>query len=128
MVALIEKELRTKDKELKELLRDLSIDTTSGVSSKVNSITAEKEMLHKLLNKQRLQRRKSLFALENALLLFAIAMFGVLGSFVFYLVSGASAIQGTWEQAGSEMAVLVLLLVMTTMSSVLYFQHYKHKP
>ena len=54
-----------------------------------------------------------------------IAVFGVLGAFVFYLVSGAS-IQGTWDQMASDMAVIVLLLVMTSISMVLYFQHYKH--
>lgn len=127
MVALIEKELKIKDKELQELLEDLSMDTIPEVESKVNTITAEKEILHKLLNKQKLQKRQGLFALENGLLLFAMAMFGVLAAFVIYLVSGTNAANGTWEQMGSDMAVLMLLFIMTTVSAVLYFQHYKHR-
>ncbi len=126
MIALIEKELRIRDRELKELgLSNLSMDTMPNVSSKVNSLTTEKQILHKLLKEQKLQRRGNMFALENGLLLFAIVMFGVLGAFVFYLVSGAN-IQGTWDQMGSDMAVIVLLLVMTSGAMVLYFQHYKH--
>jgi len=124
---LIEKEIQIKDQELKALLSDLSMDTSPVTKSKVNSITAEKEILHKLLNKQRLQRRKGLFALENALLLFAIAMFGILATFVFFLVSGTVATPGTWDQMGSELAVLILLMIMTTMSTALYLQHYKNK-
>ena len=126
MVTLIEQELKVKDKELKELLNGLSIETSPSVSSKVNSIATEKEILHKLLNKQRLKRRKGLIALESGLLLFAISMFGILGSFAFYMVSGTTT-PGTWEQMGSEMAVLVLLLTMTTISTALYLQHYKSK-
>ena len=126
MVTLIEQELKIKDKELKELLNGLSIETSPSVSSKVKSIATEKEILHKLLNKQRLKRRKGLVALESGLLLFAISMFGILGFFVFYLISGTTT-PGTWEQMGSEMAVLVLLLVMTTISTALYLQHYKSK-
>ncbi len=126
MVALIEKEIKTKDKELQELLKNISMDTTPNISSKVNSITAEKEMLHKLLNKQKLQRRKGMFALENGLLIFAIAMFGALAAFLVFLFAGPEA-TGTWEQVGSDMAVMVLLLIMTSLSAVLYFQHYKHK-
>jgi len=50
MIALIEKELRIKDKELKELgLQNLSMDTMPNVSSRVNSLTTEKQILHKLL-------------------------------------------------------------------------------
>lgn len=127
MVALIEKELRIRDQELKELgLQNLSMDTMPKVSSRVNSLTTEKQILHKLLKEQKLQRRGNMFALENGLLLFSIVIFGVLGAFVFYLVSGVN-IQGTWDQMGSDLAVIVLLLVMTSGSMVLYFQHYKHK-
>ena len=126
MVSLIEKELRIKDEELKALLTDISMDTTPGTSSKVESINAEKEILQKLLKEQRQHRRQSLFALENGLLLFAIAMFGVLAAFVVYVV-GVTSAAGTWEQLGSEMAVLVLLIVMSTMSAVLYFQYYKQR-
>ena len=127
MVALIEKELRTKDQELETLLKNISLDTTPNITSQVNSINAEKEILHKLLNKQKLERRKGLFAVENGLLLFAITIFGVLAAFLIFLFSGADAMQGTWEQTGSDMAVLMLLFIMTSLSAVLYFQHYKHR-
>lgn len=127
MVKLIEKELELRDQELKELLKELSMDTMPNLTTKVNAITSEKEMLHKMLKEQKIQRRKSFFAMENGLLLFAIAMFGVLAAFVFYLLSGAAAIEGTWEQMGSEVAVLMLLFVMTTMSTLLYLHHYRQK-
>jgi hypothetical protein len=127
MVALIEKEIKTKDKELQDLLKDLNMDTKPNITSKLNSINAEKEILHKLLNKQKLQRRKSLFALENGLLIFAMAMFGALAAFVVFLFAGPEASNGTWEQVGSDMAVMMLLLIMTSLSAVLYFQHYKHR-
>jgi len=127
MVKLLEKELEIRDQELKELLKDLSMDTMPNLTTKVNAITTEKEMLHKLLKEQKVQRRKGLFAMENGLLLFAIAMFGGLAAFVFYLLSGAATIEGTWEQMGSQVAVLILLFVMTTVSSVLYLQHYRQK-
>ena len=127
MVALIEKELQLKDKELKELLKNLPMDTLPGVSNKVESINTEKEILHKLLKEQKLQRRTSLLALENGLLVFAIAVFGALAAFVFYLVSAQGGAQGTWEQMGSGMAVLTLLFVMTTLSIALYTQHYKER-
>lgn len=127
MVALIEQEIKIKDQELQDLLKDLNMDTTPNVNSKLNSINAEKDMLHKLLNKQKLQRRKSLFALENGLLVFAIAMFGALATFVVFLFAGPESASGTWEQVGSDMAVIMLLLIMTTLSAVLYFQHYKHR-
>jgi len=48
MVALIEKELKTRDQELEELIKNLSMDTMPNISSKVNSLTGEKQMLHKL--------------------------------------------------------------------------------
>ncbi len=127
MVAAIEKELQTKEMELKELLSELTISTTPDLKSKVNSINAEKEILHKLLNKQKLQRRKGLFAFENGIMIFAISLFGALAAFVIYLVFGTDAVHGTWEQMGSEMAVLMLLLIMTGLSTALYLQHYKHK-
>ena len=127
MVELIEKELNIRDQELKELLKDLSMDTMPSLTTNVNAITTEKEMLHKLLKEQKIQRRKSLFVMENGLLVFAIAMFGVLAAFAFYLVSAVGVIEGTWEQMGSEVAVLTLLFVMTTVSSVLYLQHYRQK-
>ena len=126
MVALIEKELKTKDQELKDLLKNIQMDTMPDISSKVSSLTTEKEILHKLLKEQKLQRRRNLFALENGLLLFAIAMFGVLAAFVVYLL-GANTTGGTWEQMGSDMSVLVLLIVMATMSTVLYFQYYRQR-
>jgi len=128
MVALIEKELKIKDRELKTLLGSISLDTKPEITAKVDFINAEKEVLHKLLSKQKLQRRKSMFALENGLLLFAITLFGALMSFVVFLFSGSNGVIGTWDQVGSDMAVLMLLLIMTTLSAVLYFQHYKHRP
>ena len=126
MVSLIEKELKIKDQELKSLLDNIALDTTPKISSKVESINTEKEILIKLLKEQQQQRKQSLFALENGLLLFAIAMFGLLAAFVVYLV-GADAPAGTWEQMGSDMAVLVLLVVMSSMSTALYFQYYKQR-
>jgi hypothetical protein len=127
MVVVIEKELETKEMELKELLGDLTISTTPDIKSKVNCINAEKEILHKLLNQRKLHRRSGLFAFENGLLLFAITLFGALAVFVVYLVFGTNAVQGTWEHMGSEMAVLIMLLIMTGLSTALYLQHYKHK-
>ena len=127
MVALIEKELKIRDQELEKLVKNLSMDTMPNISSKVDSLTAEKQMLHKLLKQQKIQRRGNLFALENGLLLFAIAMFGALAAFVFYIVPEISAVEGTWEQMGSDLAVLVLLIVMTSISTALYLHHYKHK-
>jgi hypothetical protein len=62
------------------------------------------------------------------LLLFAITLFGALMAFVVFLFSESAGTQGTWDQMGSDMAVLMLLLIMTTLSTVLYFQHYKHRP
>ena len=126
MVSLIEKELRIKDEELKQLLTEVSLDTTPSASSKVQSISTEKEILQKLLKEQQRQRKQSLFALENGLLLFAIAMFGVLAAFVCYVV-GVNAPTGTWDQVGSDLAVLILLFVMSSMSAVLYFQYYKQR-
>ena len=127
MVALIEKELKIRDQELEELIKNLSMDTMPNISSKVNSLTGEKQMLHKLLKQKKIQRRSNLFALENGLLLFAMAMFGALAAFVFYIVPEISAVEGTWEQMGSDLAVLVLLIVMTSISAALYLHHYKHK-
>ena len=126
MVALIEKELETKDQELQELLKDLSLDTTPEINTKVHSINIEKEILHKLLHKQKLKKRKETKTAENGLLLFAMGIFAVLAALVSYLVIGTNAVSGTWEQLGSEMAVLILLLIMTGLSTTLYFQHYKH--
>ena len=128
MVALIEKELKIKDRELKSLLEHISLDTKPEITAEVDSINAEKEILHKLLNKQKLQRRKGLFALENGLLLFAITLFGALMAFVVFLFSGTDGVQGTWEQMGSDVAVLMLLFIMTSLSAVLYYQHYRHRP
>ena len=79
-----------------------------------------------MLKEQKLQRKRSLFALENGLLLFAIGMYGLLAAFVVYLV-GSNAAMGTWQQVGSDLAVLVLLIVMSTMSTVLYFEYYKQR-
>jgi hypothetical protein len=127
MVALIEKELKIRDQELEELVKNLSMDTMPNISSKVDSLTAEKQMLHKLLKQQKIQRRSNLFAMENGLLLFAIAMFGALAAFVFYIVPEIGVVEGTWEQMGSDLAVLVLLIVMTSISTALYLHHYKRK-
>lgn len=130
MVTLIEKEIQQRDEEIQALLKELSMDTvdqSTMAASKVKKAAIEKEVLHKLLREQKLQRRRTLFAVENALLLFAITMFGVLAAFVSYLVSGYQGALPTWEQLGSDMAVLILLFTMTTLSTVLYFQHYKHK-
>ena len=80
MVALIEKELKIRDKELKKLVKNLSLDTVTNVSSRVESLTTEKQMLNQLLKEQ---RQSNLFALENGLLLFAIGMFGALAAFVW---------------------------------------------
>jgi len=126
MVSLLEKELRIKDEELKNLLKDISMDTMPKISSKLDAINTEKEILHKLLKEQRLQRRRNIFALENGLLLFAVAIFGALGAFVVYLF-GSTTGSGSWEQMGSDMAVLVLLIVMSSMSAVLYFQYYRRR-
>lgn len=127
MVTLLEKEIAQQDEKLKTLLEDLSIESTSETESQVTLAQMEKMVLHKLLKEQKLQRRRKLFALENGLLLFAIAMFGVLAAFVTFLMSGYSTSAPTWEELGSDMAVMVLLFVMTTMSTVLYIQHYRHK-
>ena len=126
MVALIEKELKTKDKELQELLKGLAIDTPD-TTSKVNSINIEKEILHKLLIKQKFNQKKKASAVENGLLLFAMAIFGALAILVSYLVIGTNAISGTWEQMGTELALLILLFIMTGLSTTLYLQHYKQK-
>jgi hypothetical protein len=126
MVALIEKELKTRDQELTNLLKDISTDSMPEITSKLDSINIEKEILNKLLKEQKLQRKRSLFALENGLLLFAIGMYGLLAAFVVYLV-GSNAAMGTWQQVGSDLAVLVLLIVMSTMSTVLYFEYYKQR-
>ncbi len=123
MVALIEKEIRIKDKELKKLIKNVSMDTQ--ISARVDSLTTEKEILAKLLLYRRQHRKSGLFVLENGLLLFAIAMFGVLAAFVFYLIPVISAIGGTWEQIGGDIAVLVLLIFMTSISIALYINHYK---
>lgn len=127
MVALIENEIQVRDQELKELVKNLSMDTMPNVSSKVDSLTTETKILHKLLKEQKLQRRRKLFALENGLLLFAIVLFGVLAGFAFYVVSGASAVQGPWEHIGSNIAVVALLFILTSISTLLYLEHYKHK-
>jgi len=71
------------------------MDTMPNISSKDDSLTAEKQMLHKLLKQQKIQRRSNLFAMENGLLLFAIAMFGALAVFVFYIVPEISVVEGT---------------------------------
>jgi len=122
MIALIEEELKIRDKELKEL----SMDTLPNVSSRADSLATEKQILHKLLKEQKLKQQSNLFKLENGLLLSAIGMFGVLAAFVFYLLSRVNAFQGTWEQMGSDMAVLILLFIMTSISTALYLGHYKH--
>lgn len=127
MVALIEKEIQQRDIEIKSLLKELSLDTMDDTSSRVKKAAIEKEILHKMLREQKLERRNTLLAVENGLLLFAITMFGVLGAFVTYLVTGYHGSNPTWEQLGSDMAVLVLLITMTSLSTVLYLQHYRNK-
>lgn len=127
MITLLEKEIQQADHKLNDLLKDLSIESSPVTESKVTHAQMEKKVLHKLLKEQKLQRRRKLFALENGLLLFAIAMFGVLAAFVAFLVSGYSTTSPTWEELGSDLAVMILLFVMTTMSTVLYVQHYRHK-
>jgi hypothetical protein len=62
MVALIEKELKTRDQELTNLLKDISTDSMPEITSKLDSINIEKEILNKLLKEQKLQRKRSLFA------------------------------------------------------------------
>jgi len=113
MVALIENELKRLDKELTELVGNLQKEALP----KADSLNSKKQILHKLLKEQKLKRQNNLFALEK---------FGVLAAFVFYLVSRVNAFQGTWEQIGSDMAVLILLFIMTSLSTVLYLGHYKH--
>ncbi len=127
MVTLIEKEIEQRDIEIKSLLKELELDTMDNTTSKVKRAAIEKEILHKMLKEQKLEKRNSLFAVESGLLLFAITMFGVLGAFVTFLVAGYQGASPTWEQLGSDMAVLVLLITMTALSTVLYLQHYRNK-
>ena len=125
MIALIEKELKSKDKELESLLNGLQVDIPQETIEKVNTNKLEQEILQKLLIRQRHSNRKKASEVENGLLIFAAAIFGALTFLVIYLITGTNAVTGTWEQVGGEMAVLVLLLIMTTMSITLYFQHYR---
>ena len=125
MVALIEQELKSKDKELQDLLDELQVKTAPETVEKVNANKLEREILQKLLTRQKHSNRKKASAVENGLLMFAAAIFGALTFLVIYLITGTDAVTGTWEQVGGEMAVLVLLLIMTTMSVTLYYQHYR---
>ncbi|MDH3710347.1 MAG: hypothetical protein OER04_10690 [Cyclobacteriaceae bacterium] len=127
MVTLIEKEIEQRDIEIKSLLKELALDTMDNTTSKVKRAAIEKEILHKMLKEQKLEKRNTLFAVESGLLLFAITMFGVLGAFVTFLVAGYQGASPTWDQLGSDMAVLVLLITMTALSTVLYLQHYRNK-
>ncbi len=127
MIALIEKEIQQNDHKLKELLSELSLDTTPKGGIEVDYVKVENMVLRKLLKEQKLKRRNKLFALENGLLIFAIAMFGVLSAFVGYLLMGYNLATPTWEELGRDLSVLILLFSMTAMSAILYFQHYRHK-
>jgi cytochrome c-type biogenesis protein CcmH/NrfG len=125
MVALIEQELKSKDKELQDLLDELQVDKAPENIEKVNANKLEQEILQKLLIRQKHSNQKKASEVENGLLIFAAAIFGALTFLVVYLITGTNAVTGTWEQVGGEMAVLVLLLIMTTMSITLYYQHYR---
>ena len=125
MVALIEQEIKSKDMELQGLLDELQVHTAPETIEKVNANKLEQEILQKLLTRQKHNNRKKASEVENGLLMFAAAIFGALTFLVIYLITGTNAVTGTWEQVGGEMAVLVLLLIMTTMSVTLYYQHYR---
>lgn len=126
MVTLLEKEIKQADDKIQALVAELDMKTMDA-STKMQQAKLERKILNKMLHEQKLRRTKRLFALENGLLLFAIGLFGLLAAFVMYLISGYSAATPTWEEVGSDMAVMLLLVVMTTVSTVLYVQHYRYK-
>ena len=127
MVTLLEQEIQQADDKIKSLVAELDMKTMDNAIAKVEAAKMEKQILHKLLKEQKLRRRKRLFAVENGLLLFAIGLFGLLAAFVMYLATGYAAATPTWEEVGSDIAVMLLLVVMTTVSTALYVQHYRHK-
>ncbi len=127
MVTLLEKEIQQADDKIQALVAELDMKTMDDAIAKVEAAKLEKQILHKLLREQKSRRKKRLFAMENGLLLFAIGLFGMLAAFVMYLATGYAAATPTWEEVGSDMAVMLLLVVMTTVSTVLYVQHYRHK-
>ena len=128
MVALIEQELKSKDRELQGLLDELQVDTAPETVEKVHANKLEQEILQKLLIRQKHSNRKKASGVENGLLIFAAAIFGALTFLVIYLITGTDAVSGTWEQVGGEMAVLVLLLSNDHhVNHTCTYQHYRRQ-